>query len=133
MAKFKYVNNLSDVKNPCIYNGYTNIHNQFDILGYINWPNNKEYYIGEWYNGNRTGIGIYKFSTGDTYFGNFRNAMRSGIGLYAKPKGEFYLGSFENNYRNGLGVHIFENGDFVFGTWANGKIHGKAIFYHADT
>lgn len=133
MAKFKYINNLSDVNNPCIYNGYTNIHNQFDILGYINWPNNKEYYIGEWYNGNRTGMGIYKFSTGDTYFGNFKNAMRSGIGLYAKPKGEFYLGSFANNYRNGLGVHIFENGDFIFGTWANGKIHGKAIYYHADT
>lgn len=133
MARFKYVNNMNDTQNAFVYNGYTNIHNQFDILGYMNWPNVKEYYFGEWYNNNKTGVGLNKFTNGDSYFGNFRNGMRQGIGLYSKTNGEFYLGSFANSFRNGLGVHIFSNGDFIFGTWANGKIHGKAIYFHADT
>lgn len=133
MAKFKYVNNTNTDQHPFVYNGFVNIQNQFDILGYINWTNSKEYYFGEWFNGNRTGMGVLKLHNGDGLLGNFKNGKGNGNALYSYTNGEYYLGNFKDGYPSGNGVHIFKNGDFIYGTWANGKIHGKTVYYHADT
>ena len=43
------------------------------------------------------------------------------------------MGNFVDNMRTGFGVYIFSNGDFVYGKFENGKVHGKAIYFHADS
>ena len=133
MAKFKVVDQSKQTKNPYIYNGYLNSKDQFDIIGNITWTETNEFYIGEWFNGTRTGQGAYRFPSGDCYYGSFKSTKKHGIGVDSTRKNDFYLGNFSDNSRNGLGVYVFSNGDFVYGKWENGKIHGKAVYYHADT
>ena len=55
MAKFKLVDQSKKDSNAYVYNGYLNNKEQFDILGHITWLDSKEYYIGEWKEGSRTG------------------------------------------------------------------------------
>ena len=133
MAKFKLVDQSTKAENPYIYNGYLNSKGEFDIIGNIAWLDSEEYYIGEWFNGTRTGQGCYKFPSGDCYYGGFKNTNKHGLGVYSYKKNDFYLGNFVDNKRTGLGVYIFANGDFVYGKFENGKIHGKAVYYHADS
>ena len=133
MAKFKLVDQSKKDSNAYVYNGYLNNKEQFDILGHITWLDSKEYYIGEWKEGSRTGKGAYKFPSGDCYYGEFKNTNKHGIGLYSYIKKEFYLGNFIDNMRTGFGVYIFSNGDFVYGKFENGKVHGKAVYFHADS
>ena len=65
MAKFKLIEGKTSKNEPYAYNGFLNANNEFDILGTIAWPDNNEYYVGEWLNNSRTGKGMYLFPSGE--------------------------------------------------------------------
>jgi replication-associated recombination protein RarA len=133
MAKFKLIEGKTSKNEPYAYNGFLNANNEFDILGTIAWPENNEYYVGEWLNNSRTGKGMYLFPSGECYFGGFKSTNKQGIGLRILPDKSYFLGHYNNNLPEGLGLKIYTNGDFVYGNLKNGKLHDKAVYYHANT
>ena len=133
MAKFKLIEGKTSKNEPYAYNGFLNANNEFDILGTIAWPENNEYYVGEWLNNSRTGKGMYLFPSGECYFGGFKSTNKQGIGLRILPDKSYFLGHYNNNLPEGLGLKIYANGDFVYGNLKNGKLHDKAVYYHANT
>jgi S1-C subfamily serine protease len=133
MAKFKLIEGKTSKNEPYLYNGFLNANNEFDILGTIAWPENNEYYVGEWLNNSRTGKGMYLFPSGECYFGGFKSTNKQGIGLRILPDKSYFLGHYNNNLPEGLGLKIYTNGDFVYGNLKNGKLHDKAVYYHANT
>ncbi len=132
MARFKIDGGKTSNNAEYIYQGFINADNQYDLLGYICWDE-KEYYFGEWLNGNRTGKGGYYFPDQSVYLGDFKKTKKDGLGLMSKPNNEFYFGHYTDNLKNGLGVYIFDNGDWIYANFQNDKIHGKAIRYCART
>ena len=133
MAKFKLIEGKTSKNEPYAYNGFLNANNQFDILGTIAWPENNEYYIGEWLNNSRTGKGMYLFPSGECYFGGFKSTNKQGVGLRILPDKSYFLGHYNNNMPEGLGLKIYTNGDFVYGNFKNGKLHDKAVYFHANS
>ena len=79
------------------------------------------FYIGQWKENQKNGIGFLKMRKNILYLGEFLNNQFDGFGmLYYKDTGYFYLGTFKNGqmdkgvyYNNKLG--IFYNGSFKEG------------------
>ena len=104
-----------------------------DLFGYYRWKQG-DYYIGEYFNGSRTGFGYYHFTNGDYYYGDFINNESVGIGTYQYPNGDFYQGTYSNNTRHGFGIYIWHdsNGNpstSYMGEWVDGKQHGQGKVY----
>jgi len=53
-------------------------------------------YQGEWKNGKRHGVGIYKDQEGNEYQGEWQNGKRQGQGRYKDPQGNVYQGEWQN-------------------------------------
>ena len=61
-------------------------------------------YEGDWENGKKQGIGIYKYASGDIYEGEFMNDLKEGRGIYKYASGGIYEGEFMNNVKEGRGI-----------------------------
>lgn len=66
-----------------------------------------------------TGIGLYRWNTGDLYFGEWKNGNRSGFGVYLWESGHYFRGHFDSNTLDGEGVYLFPNGAKRIGEWQN--------------
>ncbi len=55
---------------------------------------NKDRYVGNWVNNERTGDGVYYFSNGDRYEGAFVKSELHGTGVYYFINGDQYDGSW---------------------------------------
>jgi hypothetical protein len=64
-----------------------------------------------------TGLGEFKYVSGDTYLGGFLNDTLQGHGEYKYSNGNIYVGNFDNNQRNGTGEFINNKEKFFY----NGK------------
>lgn len=54
------------------------------------------YYNGQWYEGERTGVGLFKHNNGDTFIGLYKNSKKSNLGVQYKKNGRHYAGWWKN-------------------------------------
>ena len=86
-------------------------------------------YIGSLSNGQLSGIGTFKFDTGETYEGEWNYSQMNGRGKLTYPGYGTYTGEFIDGMRDGKGTFKFENGDELNGEWSNDQPdEGKYTF-----
>lgn len=75
------------------------------------------------------GYGVANWQNGAYYFGEWYDGQREGIGCYKKEDGTRYLGKFYGDKISGNGMMINSEGDDIyFGNWKGGKKEG--VFFH---
>lgn len=75
-------------------NSYSSLSSyKFKVVNY----NNGDKYIGELYNGDRHGYGLYIWESGDAWYGKWTNGQRNGHGMYMNYDGSYSKGKWENN------------------------------------
>ena len=62
---------------------------------------------------------------GETYVGEFFNDEQHGEGVFTSPEGDKYEGSWKFGTQNGFGEYLFPNGDKYRGEWKEGDPHGE--------
>ena len=97
----------------------------FDGQGRITYKKTGNIYTGAWAKGKKTGLGEFKYVSGDTYLGGFLNDTLQGHGEYKYSNGNIYVGNFDSNQRNGTG-EFMNNKEKTFynGKWALDKQSG---------
>ena len=94
---------------------------------------NKDIYEGEFKNDKREGNGKYIWENGEYYIGQWLNGNKHGMGIiYYKDGNIKYEGDFVNGNAEGNGKYIYENGNYYIGQWLNDKFHGKGIKYYKN-
>ena len=97
-----------------LFNKLPNNHGSFHI-------NKKPFigniYEGNWKDGEKEGIGKFKFCNGDIYDGDFKNDKFEGMGVYKYSDGGTYSGEWKNDLRDGKGKFTFPNGNIFEGDW----------------
>ena len=63
-----------------------------------------------------------KFENGDVYNGQWWEGQKSGFGIYQYHGGEIYEGCWMEDMRQGKGRFLFQNGDKFFGNFAQDNI-----------
>ena len=125
--------NKEDERNYIIYIKYKDIYigglSIFDFksregFGLNKYLDNKEssFYIGEWKENQKNGIGFLKIDDNHLYFGNFKENQLNDNGLYLNKDSEnFFYGLFNNgDFKQGLYINL--NKDiYYFGKFINGK------------
>lgn len=66
-------------------------------MGMMRYPNG-DIYNGDWYGGERTGVGFMQYHNGDVYQGRWLADARHGKGRYNWASGEEFLGEFNENH-----------------------------------
>ena len=134
-----------------VYNGETKYNNNNKIdqaNGYGVWnDNNYNKYEGQWYEGNKQGLGMLTDKNGVKYIGEFKDDVFTGIGKKIMPNGTIYEGLWENylmngparitsincvvfsglmkdDKREGFGRFIDTVGNMYEGIWSNNIING---------
>jgi hypothetical protein len=88
-------------------------------------------YIGEFYNGVRTGKGTYLWASGHRYEGHWKGE-RHGPGIFISSDGKKYEGDWVDGKKEGKGVFTWINGDKYEGDFKNDNFTGKGTFLFAD-
>ena len=90
-------------------------------------------YEGDLINGICEGKGKYIFENGDYYIGQFKNGLRDGLGKqYYKNKQLQYDGMWKCDMRNEHGIYYYENGDYFIGFWKDNQKVGKGELYNKN-
>ena len=135
-----------------IYEGEIN-NNVFNGKGKIIFSNGEKY-IGDFSEGEISGIGTYYYPDQTVYSGSIKNGLFNGIGKMnwvngteyhgnfsdssfcgngkIKNTSEKYEGFFAKNEFNGNGKYIYRNGDIYDGNFENGVKNGKGIYKRSD-
>lgn len=74
-------------------------------------------YIGEFSNGKKHGIGLFKWPNGESAAVEWKNDRFDGIGIYYWLDGSRYEGNFKNGKREGKGVYYWPDGSSYEGEW----------------
>lgn len=77
----------------------------------------KSIYIGEFLNGKKHGIGLFKWPNGESVEVEWKNDRCDGKGIYYWLDGSRYEGSFKNGKREGKGVYYWPDGSSYEGIW----------------
>jgi hypothetical protein len=98
----------------------------FDGQGRITYKKTNNIYTCAWKQGQKTGLGEFKYFSGDTYLRAFVNDTFQGHGEYKYSNGNIYVGNFDHNHRNRTGEFI-KNKEKTFynGKWALDKQSGE--------
>ena len=124
---------------------------------------NNEYYIGEFFKGEKTGIGTFRAKNkdndkdniiyegemrnnkyhgfgikydedGNIHFGNFVNNFKEGFGESFSKAGQKFIGYFKNDQKQGFGLYYLLKQTYLVGIWENGKLEGiTKIFIGKET
>jgi hypothetical protein len=86
-------------------------------------------YLGNFFDGQMNGKGIFYFENGDRIEGIFKNGSANGRGTYYYTSGARYEGIFKNGMFDGGGNFFYTNGNRYEGMYKNGKPYGKGILY----
>jgi len=89
-------------------------------------------YVGEYKDGQPNGQGTLTFANGDKYVGGFKDGYMDGQGIYTYASGGKYVGKFEDGKRSGPGTYIDAKGDKYIGNFRNDQLNGKATFTSAS-
>lgn len=89
------------------------------------------WYVGQKYEGQRHGLGLYYWTDGTLYFGRWENGQKNGIGINIVtkgyrinncPEGMVYVGEWKNSKKQGTGTIYDENGKLIYyGRFFNDK------------
>lgn len=98
---------------------------------------NGDKYAGEWDNDEMNGTGKYTFNPNDEhgrefYEGDFVDGEFKGIGTMKMKNGAQYIGEWDNGDQNGSGQLWFENGDYYMGDWKDSQMHGEGTLMDED-
>ena len=105
---------------------------------------NCQYYIGEFYNKNKSGYGRCYDRLGNLlYNGRFVNDKpadsypSTGSSTYKFEcieynNGDCYVGETTNGQRSGLGFYMWDNGDLWYGSWSNDTRSNNGVFMYYD-
>ena len=88
--------------------------------------NDKGQYIGFFFNGSRSGYGLYQWADAK-YIGNWDTAM-NGYGVYIKDNGDDMSGMWKDGQLNGYGTTITD-GEWKRGVFENGNMSITYNFY----
>ncbi len=114
---------------PKFYKGKEYIGHQYGFLHI----DNKDYYIGEFCNDVRTGLGCYSWSNGDYYIGQFDGIHVTGYGAYYKINDKrVYVGNFIDK-RKDAAFFIFEDNRLIIANYADNKCIGSAFSIDLNT
>lgn len=78
---------------------------------------NRDYYEGQWFNGQKNGKGVYIWSDKNVY-----------PGIFTFPRTSKYTGQWENDKEHGKGTRTYANLDTYIGDWINGFQHGHGQY-----
>ena len=76
-------------------------------------------YIGEFYEGEFHGNGIFRFE-GREYDGQYKKHKREGQGTYTYANGDKYVGEWKEHKYHGKGTYSFADGRETTGDWKKG-------------
>jgi len=82
--------------------------------------------------GKLSGLGLVKYSNGESYIGLYKNGRREGKGIYKYSDGSKYYGEWKNGKQHGVGKMIYSSGEFIKCNWIEGKEHGTAEYHFLD-
>ncbi|GAV87270.1 LOW QUALITY PROTEIN: MORN domain-containing protein, partial [Cephalotus follicularis] len=102
------------------------IDEKYDGYGVETWARGSR--RGQYRQGLRHGIGVYRFYTGDVYAGEWSNGQCHGCGIHSCEDGSRYLGQFKWGLKHGLGHYHFRNGDTYAGEYFADKMNGFGIY-----
>ena len=90
-------------------------------------------YTGEVLNNKPHGRGKYVWKWGDVsiYEGYYKDGQRNGLGMVTFRSGDIYVGNFVDDYRDGEGVMFWKHGDYYYGQYVHGKHEGKGSYYYS--
>lgn len=110
------------------YLGEVNLNNQRHGRGFYQW-NSGEIYIGQWQEGERTGLGkMYNIHGKLSYEGEYVNGKKHGKGSMYLDNGDMYKGDFKNDLFNGTGTYTWSDSICWTGSFVEDKLHGMGIF-----
>jgi hypothetical protein len=89
-------------------------------------------YVGEYRNGQRNGLGTYRFANGDKYVGEFKDDQPNGRGTFTLANGSKYVGEFKDGYQDGNGTYTYADGSRYVGKFEDGKRNGQGTLTFAD-
>lgn len=73
-------------------------------------------------------LGSVKFlDTGGTYFGEFKDNSYTGIGEFKFSSGDSYIGNFKDGKYDGRGIYTFANGKTDSGIYKNGDLENTSF------
>jgi hypothetical protein len=84
-------------------------------------------YVGEFTDGDITGVGTWYFAGGEVYTGQVVRGSRHGRGVHTFPDGDRYEGEFTEGHITGHGVWHFHGGQTYVGQVVNGSRHGQGV------
>jgi hypothetical protein len=88
----------------------------------------KDYYEGDFKNGQRWGQGKLLWKNGDSYEGGWEKDKRSGFGVLVNGK-QNYMGDWKDDKRSGNGVKtLLESGAQYHGQFENDVMHGNGSY-----
>ncbi|MDE6417539.1 MAG: hypothetical protein K2K68_11030 [Duncaniella sp.] len=109
----------------------------YGIMYFLQSSDIRNFYEGNWVNGNQEGKGTMVLKDGTKYEGNWQSNVRYGFGIQYYTDGTIYEGNWINNNWNGSGIYKANNGDRIVGFFENGAANGRVTYYwsngtHAD-
>jgi len=108
-------------------------------FGRYQYPGGTYVYEGEWFEGEKHGHGVLRFTDqgryaecGSEYEGQFRMGEMTGDGERRWMDGSSYTGQFMEGEREGVGEYIFADGTKFAGQFHNNRFHGDGTFTEPD-
>ncbi len=81
-------------------------------------------YIGEFFNGELTGLGSIRYLGGGSFFGHLINLQFEGLGVLKRHDMRCYIGQFKNNEFHGYGMLKLSEDIYYVGQFCQGQIDG---------
>ncbi|MEM6719449.1 MAG: MORN motif precursor [Bacteroidota bacterium] len=80
------------------------------------------------------GFGRYSYTNGDVYWGFFKNGQRAGVGTYKWKNKSSYIGSYtDDGVRNGYGMYTYVDRSVYKGMFVNDRIDGLGMMKYNKT
>ncbi len=79
------------------------------------------------------GVGTYTYEERDFYTGEWQNGQRHGFGKYQFRSGDWYSGNWKLNKKHGQGTYYFaDSGKKIIANWQMGKKLGRGVIVSPD-
>ena len=102
--------------------------NDAEVIEYLK---NTNYYIGEYVDDERSGMGSMHYTDG-VYYGEWQESVRTGTGVFRGSDGSCYFGEYRDGVKSGYGVMYYIDGSRYEGGWEDNKRSGIGTEYDAD-
>jgi len=115
-----------------IYEGTFSPDGEMDGKGKYTYKGGKSYFVGDWKNGQRHGLGKAVMEDGTIYFGEFQYGKRHGRGKKTWPDGRVFIGDWKCGKYDGEGEYTNAEGDTYRGSFKDDKKYGMGSMIYSD-